>query len=173
MLLMQTRESELLQMKLEAAKQELDARELNLREAGNLANAVLVINGVMESTQNAAQQYLDNIQRMEQDSRKHCMQMLDELEKVLVETQQILEKAKGDPVPLPRVFLEEMAGQPQPEEPPQEAPAEQEQPVGGKPALFKEYWDKASKKLLALMHRYGLSGKQRSDEEPEEQAGSL
>ena len=169
LLLMQTRESELLQMKLEAAKQELDARELNLREAGNLANAVLMINGVMESTQNAAQQYLDNIQRMEQETRQQCLQMMDDLEQVLMETQQILEEARRDPVPVPAVFLEETEPQPIPEE----VPEAQEQPVSGKPAGLRELWDKASHKLLSLMHRCGLPIKQDRDEELDEQAGSL
>lgn len=160
LLLMQTRESELLQMKLEAAKQELDARELNLRKAGNLADAVVVINGVMESTQKAAQQYLDNIQQMEQDTRTKCLRMFDDLEQVLVEAQQILTEGRREPVPVPAVFLEEMTSQPQ-EEPeeeriPPEAASEEERPGGEVHRSAREIWNKASGKLRSLLQRCGL-----------------
>lgn len=164
LLLMQTRESELLQMKLEAAKQELDARELNLRKAGNLANAVLVINGVLESTQNAAQQYLDNIELMERQTRLQCIRMMDEMEQVLVEAQQTLADARRDPVPLPPILCQRLEVQaedePKPENEaqpiPAEIPAEQDHPVDGRLEALKEFWNTASRKALALMKRYGL-----------------
>ena len=91
---MQTRESELLQMKLEAARQEMENRELKLREAGNLADAVLSINGVFESTQNAAQQYLDNVARMEQRTQECCLLIMEEADQILEEAEQILMRAK-------------------------------------------------------------------------------
>ena len=89
LLLMQTRESEHLKMQLEEAKRELADREIRIREAGNLADATLAINGVLESAQKAAQQYLDNIARMEQETKLRCQQMLlnasGEAEKIKLE----------------------------------------------------------------------------------------
>ena len=76
LLLMQTRETEVLKMQLEEAKQELQNREIRIREAGNLADATLAINGVLESAQQAAEQYLENITRMEKEARQQCRQML-------------------------------------------------------------------------------------------------
>lgn len=40
-----------------------------------LAHAVLAVNGIMERAQTAAQQYLDNIIRMEADARVRCEAM--------------------------------------------------------------------------------------------------
>ena len=174
LLLMQTRESELLQMKLEAAKQELDARELDLRKAGNLADAVLVINGVMESTQNAARQYLDNISRMEQDTRTQCLEMFDEMEQVLVETQLILEEARKDRIPVPEIFREEMASDPgDGQEEDREVSTTPEHPVDEAQDPMKEFWSKITRKALELMHRWGLHPQQDSEGEFDEQAGSL
>ena len=45
---------------------------MQVAEAGNLAEAVLAVNGVMEAAQAAAQQYLDNIAAMEQETRHKC-----------------------------------------------------------------------------------------------------
>ena len=89
LLLIQTRESEHLKMQLEEAKRELTDREIRIREAGNLADASLAINGVLESAQKAAQQYLENIDRMEQETKLRCQRMLleasGEAEKIKIE----------------------------------------------------------------------------------------
>ena len=76
LLLMQTRISEQLQKQLDAAQAELRERQLQIRQSGNLAQAVLKINGVMEAAQAAADQYLENIARMEQETRLRCEQLL-------------------------------------------------------------------------------------------------
>ncbi len=78
LLLLQTREREQLAQKLEEAEQRLADRQLRLEKAGDLAHAVLEVNGVMEATQAAARQYLDNIARMEQQTRQQCEQMLQQ-----------------------------------------------------------------------------------------------
>lgn len=71
LLLAQTREREALEKKLED-------RQLQIEKAGDIAHAVLEINGVMNATQAAAQQYLDNIARMEQVTKLRCEKMLHE-----------------------------------------------------------------------------------------------
>ena len=111
LLLMQTRESEQLKMQLEEARRELGDREIRIREAGNLADATLAINGVLESAQKAAQQYLDNIARMEQETKLRCQRML-------LEASGEAEKIKLEAAEHPRVVIyrAEKPKQPDPEE---------------------------------------------------------
>lgn len=97
LLLEQTRECELLRQELEQAKQALEDRRILLSEAGSIAEASLRINQVLETVQQAADQYLENVERtyqeraeeqyaglqarigeMETAARKRCAQMLEE-----------------------------------------------------------------------------------------------
>lgn len=78
LLLAQTRETERLQKELDSARQMLSDRNLRIQKAGDLAHAVLEINEVAKAAQNAAQQYLDNIAAMEQQTRLHCQKLLEE-----------------------------------------------------------------------------------------------
>lgn len=81
LLLAQTKETERLQKKLEKAEILLSDRYLQVQKAGDLAHAVLEINGVMDSAQAAAQQYLDNIRRMEHETKQRCEKMLADARK--------------------------------------------------------------------------------------------
>ena len=76
LLIYQTRESERLQAELDETRRALEDRRLRVREIGNLAQAALEVNGVMEAAQAAAQQYLDNIAAMEEETRRKCEQIL-------------------------------------------------------------------------------------------------
>lgn len=78
LLLVQTREAERLRGELEETRSQLEERRLQISEAGNLAEAVLEINSVMEFAQAAAEQYLMNIAAMEEETRQKCEQMLRE-----------------------------------------------------------------------------------------------
>lgn len=86
LLLTQTRETERLQKELEETKARLNDRNLRIQETGDLAQAVLSLNGVMEAAQAAANQYLENIQAMERETREKCQLLLrqarEEVEKV-------------------------------------------------------------------------------------------
>lgn len=64
MLIAQSKRMEEMQAELDAARAALDRREILIQEAGSIAEAALRINGVFESAQAAAQQYLENIRRM-------------------------------------------------------------------------------------------------------------
>lgn len=81
LLLVQAKEIEHLQAKLEKAEKALSDRNLRLMKAGSLAQAVVEINGVMEAAQAAAQQYLDNIVRMEQETKLRCEKMRSDAQK--------------------------------------------------------------------------------------------
>lgn len=78
MLLEQTKKVEQLQEKLARAEAELKDRRIRLNNAGNLAQAVLEINGVMEAAQAAANQYLENMAAMEAETKARCQRMLQE-----------------------------------------------------------------------------------------------
>lgn len=78
LLLLQTKESERLRSQLEKAQQHLADRQLQVQEAGNLANAVMAVNGVMEAAQAAAQQYLDNLARMDAQAKARGDKLLEE-----------------------------------------------------------------------------------------------
>ena len=91
LLLIQTKETEKLAKKLEAAEKMLSDRRLRMEKAGDIAHATLEINGVMEAAQAAARQYLDNIAQMEQEAQLRCEKMLQNAQQ---EAAQILRKAK-------------------------------------------------------------------------------
>ena len=76
LLLEQTKEVERLREKLLTAESLLSDRHLRVEFAGNLAEAVLSVNGVMDAAQKAADQYLFNIKQMEELTRQHCEQLI-------------------------------------------------------------------------------------------------
>lgn len=76
LLLLQSKEMEHLREQLAKAEAELNDRKLKLAAIGNLADAVVQINGVMEAAQAAAEQYLENIIAMEEETRVRCAQAL-------------------------------------------------------------------------------------------------
>ena len=90
LLLVQTRERERLEQRLEEAEQKLIDRQVRLEKAGDIAHAVLEINGVMEAAQAAARQYLENVERLEEQTRQRCEQMLQQARQ---EAEEIRQKA--------------------------------------------------------------------------------
>lgn len=144
LLLVQTRESELLRLELEEVRQRLENRQLQIREAGNLAEAVLSINGVMESAQKAAAQYLENIGRMEAQTRAQCQQMLRDA----AEEAEVIKQEAARGLPVFRYQIEEIE-QPEPEERcPDETPAELPMvPVSDR------FFEKAVQQIRAIMAR--------------------
>lgn len=108
LLLIQTRETEHLRAKLEKANQQLADRELRVRESGSLAEAVLVINGVVEFAQAAADQYLENIARMEKETKLRCRQML---ENAKAEAERIRTEARAQRTEDGEKSLDELLGE--------------------------------------------------------------
>lgn len=68
MLVEQMEENEILKERLEEAKKALADRKIVIEQAGTLAEAALRLNGVFEAADQAAQQYLENIRNMAQES---------------------------------------------------------------------------------------------------------
>lgn len=75
LLLAQTRETEQLKERLYDVQMKLADRQLRISEAGDLAQASLMINGVMDAAQAAARQYLENIAAMERETKAACERM--------------------------------------------------------------------------------------------------
>lgn len=89
MLLEQSREIDSLNAEVAQAREQLNDRQLMLDDAGSIAEASLRIHQVFESAQQAADQYLENIQtlsgrqesicaRLEEESRRSAQQLLEE-----------------------------------------------------------------------------------------------
>ena len=73
MLIAQTEENSQLKIRLEQAEAQLRDRRIEIDKAGSLAEAALSLNGVFQAAEAAAQQYLENIQRIssQQDAKKY------------------------------------------------------------------------------------------------------
>ena len=102
LLLIQTRENERLQKELDAARRQIADRRLHVEKAGNLAQAVLEVNHVLEAAQKAAEQYLLNISAMEQETEQRCERMLMEAQD---EAELILGRARVSALEVPEEEL--------------------------------------------------------------------
>lgn len=95
LLLAQTMEAERLQEELDKTNAKLADREIKITSAGNLAEAVLAVNGVMESAQAAASQYVENAQGILEQTQHKCELVLklarESAERIISEA-----KAKAD-----------------------------------------------------------------------------
>ena len=96
LLLVQTKQTELLAKKLEKAEQMLADRQLKLDKAGDIAHAVLEINGVMEAVQEAAQQYLDNVKRMDAEASQRAEQILNNAREEIDRAWKEIEQARQE-----------------------------------------------------------------------------
>lgn len=75
MLITQTKEVEELRVQVTELQRRLDDREICLEQAGSIAEASVLLNGVFEAAQAAAQQYLENIQMLSGRQEQVCAEM--------------------------------------------------------------------------------------------------
>lgn len=91
LLIAQERENEQLRAQVTRLKERLENREIDLDQAGSIAEAAMRLNGVFQAAQDAAAQYLENVQRLsgrqeeicrrqEEESRQAAQQRLEETE---------------------------------------------------------------------------------------------
>ena len=78
MLVAQGEELEAIKAKLAETEEKLQKRELDITEAGSIADASLKLNGVFEAAQAASQQYLDNIKLMSERQQEICEKLEQE-----------------------------------------------------------------------------------------------
>ena len=100
---------------LQQTEEQLNCRQIELNEAGSLAEASLQLNGIFQAAQDAASRYLENIQRLSGHQREICARMEKESqrtgelmlaearekcrkmeEETQVKCQQLLESAKRE-----------------------------------------------------------------------------
>ena len=86
-MLEQSRENEALKMQLEESsrsiedlRHQLENRKIVLKEAGNIAEASLKLNGVFDAAQKAAQQYLENLEDLYRTESADLMKREAEIE---------------------------------------------------------------------------------------------
>ena len=58
-------------------KEELADKRIRLRQAGNIAEASLAIHNVMQSAQDAASEYLEQIRIMKEETEEKCRKLLE------------------------------------------------------------------------------------------------
>lgn len=91
MLLASSKENQRLEAQVQQLNEQLHSREIMIENSGSMAEAALQLNGVFEAAQNAATQYLENIQmrsskldemcaRRERESQLQAQQLLQRTE---------------------------------------------------------------------------------------------
>lgn len=75
LLVAQGKENEALQEKLRQAEAALWDRQIQLDEAGNIAEAALRLSGVFEAAQKASDQYLESIRKKHEETESRCARL--------------------------------------------------------------------------------------------------
>ena len=100
MLIAQAAENDQLKNRLEQAEAQLRDRKIAINNAGSLAEAALSLNGVFQAAEAAAQQYLENIERISGQQDAICRDMKEqakqEAAKIRQEAQAYSEKAHAE-----------------------------------------------------------------------------
>ena len=104
MLIAQTEENSQLKIRLEQAEAQLRDRRIEIDKAGSLAEAALSLNGVFQAAEAAAQQYLENIERISGQQDAICRDMKEqakqEAAEIRQEAQAYSEKAHAEAEPI-------------------------------------------------------------------------
>ncbi len=95
LLVAQGKENEALQEKLRQAEAALWDRQIQLDEAGNIAEAALRLSGVFEAAQKASDQYLESIRKKHEETESRCTQ-LEETSRARAEQLEQESKAQAD-----------------------------------------------------------------------------
>ena len=70
LLLQQERTNNELKKRIDTLENSLASRTIEINNAGSMAEAALILNGVLESADKAAAQYLDNVKRLSEKQEK-------------------------------------------------------------------------------------------------------
>ena len=112
MLIDQSTELEALRKKLASAEAALQKRQIAIDQAGSIAEASLLLNGVFEAAERACQQYTDNIRQLSERQESVCLQMENESRRKADQYQADVERrcaeleAKGEPLPYEQVLAD-------------------------------------------------------------------
>jgi len=75
MLHAQVKENESLKERLDEMRAQLDEKKIVIEEAGSIAKASLQLNGVFQAAESAAEQYLENIRRINEEKEAACQKI--------------------------------------------------------------------------------------------------
>ena len=78
-------ENEELKKQIEELTQRLEKREIAVERAGSIAEASLSLNGVFDAAEKAAEQYLDNIKRLNEEAASLRTKAEDDARKIIEE----------------------------------------------------------------------------------------
>lgn len=70
MLITQIEENEKLKQNVKEMQERLQSRQIAINKAGSIAEASLALNGIFEAAQAAAEQYLENIRRLNDEQNR-------------------------------------------------------------------------------------------------------
>lgn len=91
LLIEQTKENNELRQQLDEANKKLKSKEIILDEAGSIANAALRLNGIFNTAEAAAAQYLENIKLLNDRQAEICARIeaeaREKAQNMLIETQ--------------------------------------------------------------------------------------
>lgn len=127
MLIARSKEVSALKEQLDSATKSVNDRRIIIENAGSIAEASLQLNGVFEAAQNAAEQYLENIQKQADICAEVEKQSSERAEKILSEA----EKKCADMEAETQKKCDEM--------------------IKDAERRASEYWDKTSKKISQLL----------------------
>lgn len=77
LLILQTERGDKLEARVEELERELQEKKLQMTEAGSIAEASLRLSGTFEAAQAAADQYLESVQQLKEETAKRCKEMLE------------------------------------------------------------------------------------------------
>lgn len=80
MLMTQMKENESLKQQMEDLVDRLNSRNILLSNAGSIAEAAVRVNGVFQAAQEAGDQYLENLERLEKEKQEEYRQMMEKSE---------------------------------------------------------------------------------------------
>lgn len=81
LLLVQTQRADRLEAELAEARKKLADRTLTQSEAGSIAEAALKLNGVYESAESAAAEYVESVRRLSESQQTRAEQLVAETER--------------------------------------------------------------------------------------------
>ena len=100
MLIEKSREIEALREQLDDALAQLNDRALRIENAGTMAEAALLVNGVLDAAQQAGAQYQENMRLRQSQMEEECAQLEKqsraEAERMLAQTQQQCRQIEQD-----------------------------------------------------------------------------
>lgn len=118
LIILQTEQIADLEKQLENTRQALDSQQIQVTQAGSIAEAAMQLSGIFEAAQTAADTYLENVKRqtenaaqIEEDARQNARQQLEQAEQEVIrildaaraeadatraEADAVLETARGD-----------------------------------------------------------------------------